>query len=48
MKNNEGSRQLLTDGHMKSLMTVVSSNLSPRLKMLSQSKRCQVSIQSTR
>jgi 17beta-estradiol 17-dehydrogenase/3beta-hydroxysteroid 3-dehydrogenase/mitotic-spindle organizing protein 1 len=46
--NKTKSRSRLTDGHMKSVMTVVSSNISPRIKILSQSKRYQVSNQSTR
>jgi 17beta-estradiol 17-dehydrogenase/3beta-hydroxysteroid 3-dehydrogenase/mitotic-spindle organizing protein 1 len=36
------SRSGLTDGHMKSVMTVVSSNISPRIKILSQTKRCRL------
>jgi 17beta-estradiol 17-dehydrogenase/3beta-hydroxysteroid 3-dehydrogenase/mitotic-spindle organizing protein 1 len=32
------SRSRLTGGHMKCVMTVVSSNISPRIKILSQSK----------
>jgi len=39
MKNNRmESRSQLTDGHMKFVMMVVSSNLSPRLTTLSQLK----------
>jgi hypothetical protein len=46
--NKTKSRSGLTDGHMKSVMTVVSSNNIPGIKILSPSKRCQVSSQSTR
>jgi hypothetical protein len=35
------SRSRLTDGHMKSVMTVVSNNISPRINILSQPKLCQ-------
>jgi 17beta-estradiol 17-dehydrogenase/3beta-hydroxysteroid 3-dehydrogenase/mitotic-spindle organizing protein 1 len=45
--NKTKSRSRLTNGHMKSVMTMVSNNISPRIKILSQSKRCQVSNQST-
>jgi 17beta-estradiol 17-dehydrogenase/3beta-hydroxysteroid 3-dehydrogenase/mitotic-spindle organizing protein 1 len=45
--NKTKSRSLLTDRYMKSVMTVVSSNISPRRKVLSHSKQCQVSSQST-
>jgi 17beta-estradiol 17-dehydrogenase/3beta-hydroxysteroid 3-dehydrogenase/mitotic-spindle organizing protein 1 len=46
--NKTKSRSRMTDGHMKSVMMVVSNIISPRIKILSQSKRCQVSNQSTR
>jgi 17beta-estradiol 17-dehydrogenase/3beta-hydroxysteroid 3-dehydrogenase/mitotic-spindle organizing protein 1 len=46
--NKTKSRSRLTDGHMKSVMTVVSSNISPRIKILSQSKRYQVFSKSSR
>jgi 17beta-estradiol 17-dehydrogenase/3beta-hydroxysteroid 3-dehydrogenase/mitotic-spindle organizing protein 1 len=45
--NKTKSWSRLTDGYMKSVMTVVSSNISPRRKVLSQPKRCQISSQST-
>jgi len=48
MKNNKvKNRSQLRDGHKKMVMMVVSSNLLPRLKMLSQSKQSQVSSQCT-
>jgi hypothetical protein len=36
--NKTKSRSRLTDGHNKSVMTVISSNILPRIKILSQSK----------
>jgi hypothetical protein len=35
MKNKTKIRYSLTDGHMRSIMIVVSNNPSPRLQMLS-------------
>jgi hypothetical protein len=41
--NKTKSRPRLAEGHFKSIMTVVCSNISPRVEILSRSKRSQVS-----